>query len=335
MHEPRQPTLGLVLGAGGILGAAWLIGSLGALVEVGLDQDAVAHVVGTSAGSLVGALVAAGVPISRLVDYQRDADPFAMGYTGTSPARVTERLLFSRARGLPRVALGSPELALRALLAPCRFPATTAAAGLLGNGFLTTSHIGDLVRLAAPGGWPADRKLEIVAVDYRTGRRVVFGRGGSPRCELAQAVQASCAIPGLYRPVSIGGRAYVDGGVRSPSNADLMAGSRVDLVIALNPMSSLQPGLPTTIAERAARRVRMLSGQRLGREVKRLRGAGKQVLMIQPSGEDLDAMGVNLMNPARRRLVLETAFRTTAAALAREDARDVLERLPVRAGSAV
>ena len=74
--------------------------------------------------------------------------------------------------------------------------------------------------------------------DYRTGKRVPFGRTDSPPATVADAVAASCAIPGFYRPVKIGGRRYVDGGVCSASNLDLLAGRGLDLVICLNPLSS-------------------------------------------------------------------------------------------------
>lgn len=167
----------------------------------------------------------------------------------------------------------------------------------------------------------------IVALDYASGRRVVFGQKDSPPAHLWQAVEASCAIPGLYRPVEIGGRLYVDGGVWSPSNLDLLARTDVDTVVALNPMSSLAPGLPTTILERVERRVRASSGRRLGREARRLRDRGVRVLLIQPEAEDLDAMGINLMDPTRRSDVLETALRTVEKRLREPDARDVVHDL--------
>jgi NTE family protein len=169
--------------------------------------------------------------------------------------------------------------------------------------------------------------LWIVALDYASGRRVIFGHKGAPAAELWQAVEASCAIPGLYKPVRIGRRLYVDGGVWSPSNLDLLAPTGVATVVALNPMSSLQPGIPTTILERVERRVRSASGRRLGREARRLRDRGVRLLLIQPQEEDLDAMGINLMDPTRRVQVLETAARTVSERLASPDAQEVLPDL--------
>ena len=89
-----------------------------------------------------------------------------------------------------------------------------------------------------PEGWAPHPNLWLVATDYQTGERVVFGRKGSPTADLADAVAASCAVPSFYSPVSIGGRLYIDGGVNSVSNLDLLAGESLDLVICLNPMSS-------------------------------------------------------------------------------------------------
>jgi NTE family protein len=146
-----------------------------------------------------------------------------------------------------------------------------------------------------------------MAVDYSTGRRVAFGRAGAPAAELPEAVAASCAIPGFYRPVEIGDRRYVDGGVYSLSNLDVLRDEPLDLVIALNPMSSLHAASPQSVVERVAFRLRRAAGRRLGSEAKRLRAAGIEVIMLQPSVQDLDAMGTNLMSGRRRRQVIETA----------------------------
>jgi NTE family protein len=226
--------------------------------------------------------------------------------------------------------LGSPKLALRTTLQPWRYPPTALLTGWVGRGFLQTEEIGRIVRTVVGEGWSSHSNLWIVTLDYSTGKRVVFGRDGAPSTELWRAVEASCSIPGLYRPVRIEGRLYVDGGVWSPSNLDLLGQADVDTVIALNPMSSLQPGLPTTIVERVERRVRSASGRRLGREARRLSGRGVRLLLIQPGQEDLHAMGINLMDPTRRVSVLETAIKTTSARLDESDAEEVLTDLARR-----
>jgi NTE family protein len=219
---------------------------------------------------------------------------------------------------------------LRTVLQPWKYPPLAALTGWIGRGFLATGEIGRIVKMVVPEGWSSHENVWIVALDYATGKREVFGQIGSPDADLWQAVEASCAIPGLYRPVKIGGRTYVDGGVWSPSNLDLLTDAGVDTVVALNPMSSLNPGLPTTIIERVERRIRKASGRRLGREARRLREKGIELLMIQPGEEDLDAMGINLMDPSRRVQVLETAIRTTTEQLRTSDESDVLTALARR-----
>lgn len=327
------PRVGLVLGGGGILGGAWLIGALHAFAEAASWQPhTAAYVVGTSAGSVVGALSAEGVPPWFLVHHQRGGSVEGMTDKFGEPLRHADeesRRFITWTGEVPRPVLGSPHLALRTTLQPWRYPPFTALTGWVGRGFLETEEIGRLVRSFVGEGWSSHPNLWIVALDYKTGQRVVFGRPGSPRANLDEAVRASCSVPGLYKPMRIDGRAYVDGGVWSPSNLDLLAADDIDLdvVVAMNPMSSLQPGLPTTIFERVERRVRSMSGRRLGREARRLKDRGVELLLVQPTDTDLDAMGVNLMDPSRRRDVLETALATTAKRLLEPDAQAVIARL--------
>jgi NTE family protein len=327
--------VGLVLGAGGILGAAWLIGALHALAEeTGWEPGTAEHVVGTSAGSVVGSLIASGIPTWFLLYHQRGGQVDGMvdryGQPLESPEEVDGRL-FTWTRRLPRLLLGSPELAVRTALQPWRFPPTAALVGWIGRGFFSNDEVGRMVRTVVAKGWSDHPNLWIVAVDYRTGRRMVFGAPDAPPTDLWRAVQASCAIPGFYRPVEIAGREYIDGGAWSPSNVDLLAHEPLDAVIAFNPMSTLHPGVPTTILERAERRYRGLTGRRLGREVKRLVDAGMTPLLVQPTEDDLAAMGINLMDPARRLDVLETAVHTTKRRLREPDAQPVLDLLRRRA----
>lgn len=327
----RTPRIGLVLGGGGILGGAWLIGALHALAEAADWNPHEAEVmVGTSAGSVVAALTAEGVPPWFLVHHQRGGSMEGMTDKYGDQLRNADeesRRFITWTGQIPRPILGSPHLALRTTITPWRYPPTTALTGWIGRGFLSGAAIGDLIRSFVREGWSSHPHLWIVALDYKTGKRVVFGQPGSPRAHLDEAVMASCAIPGLYRPIAIDGRSYVDGGVWSPSNLDLLAGEGLDLVIALNPMTSLNPGLPTTIIERVERRVRSTMGRRLGHEAHKLTDEGTELLLIQPCEEDLDAMGINLMDPSRRVNVLETALSTTVRRLREPDARRALEKL--------
>src|ERR687888_615065 len=173
------------------------------------------------------------------------------------------------------------------------------AGGIQGGAWLT----GGLV----PAGWSPHPNLWIVTCDYETGRRVVFGRPGSPDAELADAVAASCAIPGIYHPVTIGGRRYVDGGISSTSNLDLLKDESLDLVVCLNPTSTLHPLRAINPRDAVNLVFQRASGRRLGSEAKKLRAAGTEVVLIQPLQEDLEAMGPNLMRTGNRNEVIEVA----------------------------
>jgi NTE family protein len=167
-----------------------------------------------------------------------------------------------------------------------------------------------------------------MCVDYQTGARVAFGRAGAPPAELPDAVAASCSIPGFFRAVDISGRRYVDGGLSSASNLDVLVDQGLDLVIALNPMSSLHVGAPRTLGERFAFAVRQNAGRRLGSEAKRLRAVGIEVILIQPTVRDLDAMGTNLMSRGRRNPVIDTAVETMTEYLRQSRLGDRLAALP-------
>src|SRR6266536_2552940 len=151
--------------------------------------------------------------------------------------------------------------------------------------------------------------------EYRTGRRVVFGRRGSPCSDLADAVAASCSIPGFFRPVWIGGRPYVDGGLNSPSNLDLLVGHGLEVVICLNPLSSryTEPGFHPL--HKAGEAISWLAAHQVDGEAGRLLAAGTAVVMIEPTAYDLVAIGGNRMDARRCRLVFEVALRSVTRQL--------------------
>jgi NTE family protein len=215
----------------------------------------------------------------------------------------------------PPIGPGSWRMALSTLRHPRSHAAAAMMAGWLPRGFVSTQPISDLVTTFVAGDWPDHPNYWAVAADYNNGRRTVFGREDSPVAEVGDAVAASCAIPGFYHPVKIGGRRYVDGGVCSLSNLDLLAGRDLDLVICLNPTSSVAEAMGGTPAERVGALVRGMAGRRLGREARKLREEGTELLLIQPSAEDVGGMGLNLMARGRRVAVLERSRKTTALAL--------------------
>ncbi len=323
--------VGLVLGAGGVLGGAWLVGGLHALAtETGWDPGSAECLVGTSAGAMIAGLSASGVPPWFMLAHSAGEHVDAVEATGqrSGPASRSAGAEYQLHRGVPVLGPGSWPLALASLARPYRYSPAAVIAGWLPQGVISPEPLKETIRRVAGEGWAPHPNLWIMACDYATGRRVAFGRANAPETSLADAVAASCAIPGFYRPVEIGDRRYVDGGVASTSNLDVVAGRGLDLVICLNPTSSLHASQSRTLGERAAGVLRQASGRRLGREARKVRERGTEVVLIQPTVQDLDAMGTNLMSSKRRREVIEVAARTVAAHLRRPELRARLRDLP-------
>lgn len=332
MSSGSSPRVGLVLGAGGILGGAWLTGALHAIAsESGWDPGSADYIVGTSAGSMIGALVACGVPPWFMVAHSAGET-----FDGVTDARGESAARADRSAGavfrLDRTGLafgpGSWRLAMASLARPYRYSPAAVISGWLPRGVVSTEPLKDTIRRACSEDWAPHPNYWAMAVDYGTGRRVAFGRAGSPPAKLPDAVAASCAIPGFYHCVEIGGRQYVDGGVYSTSNLDVLRAEPLDLVVALNPMSSLHASAPRTLAQRVAFQMRQAAGRRLGHEAKRLRAAGIEVILIQPTVLDLDVMGGNLMSSKRRHEVIETAVGTVTEHLRESGIGKRLAALP-------
>jgi predicted acylesterase/phospholipase RssA len=205
-------------------------------------------------------------------------------------------------------------------------PPTAVLAGLLPEGRGSLVAVGALVAGLVPQGWAPHPGVRVVALDYDSGHRVVFGDARFPETDLPDAVMASCAIPGWYAPVTIGGRRYVDGGAWSATSADLLAGLGLDEVFVLAPMVSFAVDRPASLLARAERRWRLQVTRRCLREVSKVHGGGTEVTVLGPGPEDLAAMGSNLMASERRRDVLHTSLRTSLAAL---DDPEPIGRLPL------
>jgi NTE family protein len=323
--------VGLVLGAGGVLGGAWLVGGLSALArETDWDPGTADQIVGTSAGSMIGALVAGGVPPWFMVAHSRGEVFDGLVGPDGRPAADADRSAganFRLHRGLPAIGPGSLRMAFTALANPLRHTPLQMVAGWVPSGFFSTEPLKETITRAVHGDWVEHPSYWAVACDYESGRRVPFGRLGSPRAHIADAVAASCAIPGFYRPVKIGRRRYVDGGVCSAASLDLVAGRGIDLVICLNPLTSRSEGrkgpldLIPSITRRAAR-------GRLEREERKVRRFGTEVVIIEPTAEDHAVMGHNWMNAERRQDVIETAEETVAEQLRSPEIRRLIEGLP-------
>jgi NTE family protein len=302
-----------VLGAGGVLGAAWTIGALQAVADVeGFDAADAEVVVGTSAGSVLAALLGGGLTVDDLVDHQRGMPlPHELG-ADWSYDTATGGALPPR----PRLSVGSPALLRRSVAHPRQLPPLAVLAALTPAGTGTLAEVGRRVAaVAGEDGWSRREGVWVVAMDYDSGRRVAFGRDDAPPARLDEAVMASCAIPGWYAPVPIGGRRYVDGGTLSSTSVDLLARERFDEVYVLAPMASFVSDSPRQIAARLERRLRRRITRRLLAEAQTVSRSGTSVTVLAPGPEDLAEIGANMMDPSRRLAVLETSLRTSARAL--------------------
>jgi NTE family protein len=256
----------------------------------GFDARTAEVVVGTSAGSLVAAsLRCAG-----------------LGAVPPPLAAPPDEALLGR----------GPDL--RPLLALARRP-WAARAGVLATAFVPagtrpTETFVEPLRRRCGSAWPA-RDLLICAVRRRDGRRVVFGSPGAPAVDVATAVAASCAIPGYFRPVTADGVAYVDGGVHSPTNADVLADRRLDLVVVSSPMSVERHALRAKLDLTA----RLFWHRYVAAERRALERRGTLVLAIEPGGETLRALGVNTLSAARADTIEDLAREATVALLARPE----------------
>jgi NTE family protein len=289
----------LVLGAGGLTGQAFHLGALSALHQLtGYDGRRADILVGTSAGSLVAAGLAGGLSAA---DLTAELTGEALSKEG---AAIRARSSASLLQVAEQTAVGGRgPLDLGVLLSAARRPFRTrpvaVVSSLLPRGKVSTEPISRGLRYLHGDEWP-ERDLRICAVRARDARRIVFGTPGAPMTDVGTAVAASCAIPAYFQPVTVDGRAYVDGGMHSPSNADVVLGDRPDHVVVLSPMSvGPRPGPVPDLAVRLAIR------RWLALEVRRLRRAGATVTVIQPTARDLAVMGVNPMQGARTGEVIE------------------------------
>ena len=281
----------LVLGGGGTLGIQWLRGVCAGLEESGIDLRGCEYFVGTSAGSVIAANLAAGRS-------PRDGRPPALASDApeaaeTSAAKVLE--VFGRLTAAATAPLAPAALAVRRRTAPLRAAVLRAAPRSRPVPEALHRHLESLHA-------EFDGRLRITAVDRRNGRRVVFGSPKAPRASVADASMASCSIPWVFAPVEIGGREYVDGGVWSPSNADAVPAGRGAEVLCLLPLLSPRGGGAPARALRAASQTMAFA------EVGALRARGARVRVIAPDAASTVAIGPNVMAGSRRRDVFAAGW---------------------------
>jgi NTE family protein len=316
--------VGLVLGGGGVVGQAYHAGVLAVLEhDFGFDPRTADMIVGTSAGSITGTLLRLGVSAEDLAAWTVKAplsdDGDLLRHIAETP--VPELAPLRPLQMLRRpLRLPGPHLLRRALVRPWSFRPLAAGMTLLAPGrHDIVEQLAALREIEKPE-WPHPA-LWICAVRRRDGRRVVFGRPRSPNATIHLAVAASCAVPGYFAPVVIGGRSYIDGGVHSPTNAALLRGTGLDLVIVISPMSGPGGWRPDFYA--ASRR---LASRLLKREIAALQAAGIQTLVFEPGAAELQVMDGDMMSRQRISEVLQQSFLGAGARAAEPDVARLLEQ---------
>ncbi|MGY2002558.1 patatin-like phospholipase family protein [Blastococcus sp. SYSU DS1024] len=314
--------VGLVLGGGGVVGQAYHSGVLAVLQhDVGFDARTADMIVGTSAGSITGALLRLGVAAEDLAAWTVKA-PLSgddVVLRQVAEASVPELAPF-RPWELVRRPLRPPgrHMVQRALTRPLRFRPLAAGMALMAPGRRDVVEQLAALRELAGRGWP-DRDLWVCAVRRRDGRRVVFGRPGAPEAPLHLAVGASCAVPGYFAPVAVGGHDYVDGGAHSPTNAAVLRGQGLDVVIVVAPMSGPTGWRPGVFP--AARRY---SDRLLQREVRALEADGVATVVFRPGPAEQQVMGNDMMSRTRLDEVVQQSFLTAGAHAARPGIAELL-----------
>ncbi len=301
--------IGLILGAGGLTGQAYHAGVLAGIeAATGWDPRSASLIVGTSAGSAAGTYLRLGLSAADFAALlrQEQLSPTGVELVGRlGPTGDWTEPSVQREWSVPHLKLMG-----RLVRTPWQVrPEALLGVNIPTGRIDTESWTGALRPLAGPD-WPTE-PLWICSVRMDDTRRVVFGRSDAPTTDVATAVGASSAIPGYFAPVTIHGRRYVDGGVHSPSNADVVVREPLDLVIVSSPMSTSRHAPVRNPSHAARRHFRA----RLGQEVRRLRRAGIEVAVFQPSEDDLAVMGGRAMDSSRTASVVHAALTTTTRRL--------------------
>jgi NTE family protein len=259
--------LALVLGGGGPVGVAWEAGLLAGLFDEGVDVRRAGFVLGTSAGSIVGSAVAMGVDLSRMAELQR-----TVAVTSGGPPPDISKLIGFLMRLPP---ISESGLELRQEIG--RYALASKPDG-------EEKYIERLGASLAPGDWP--ERFACTAVDAASGEFRVWRK--SDGVDLKRAIASSCAVPGIYPAVTILGRRWMDGGMRSSLNLDQAAGHQRVLAVAVVPAMARARFLPRFEAEAAP-----------------VRAAGGEMMLVAPDDASGEAFGPNLMDASRRPAVME------------------------------
>jgi len=264
MAKKDKPSKALVLSGGGITGTAWELGVLFGLEESGIDVTHADLIVGTSAGSSVGAQITSGLSLEELYNLQ------------LKPVNETVE---------KQVDFEGHKFRQMMAAAIMSSPDSQTARALIGEAALAAPTMEEDERLKMMASrlpvheWNQERKLIINAVDAETGEWVKFDQDSD--VPLLLAVSASSAVPGVYPPTTINGRRYIDGGMSSGTNADVARGYDQVFIIVAEP-NMIAPAMGPTMHRIT-----------FEEELAQLETSGSQVMVITPDEESLQAKGPN------------------------------------------
>jgi NTE family protein len=304
----------LVLGAGGAVGLAYHAGTLRALEKVtGVDPRSADLVIGTSAGSVIGARLRRGTTSEELWDLAMAVDE-PIGRTEVFPPAWKSVSEFARR------AAGSAYVYSRLALPLPRVSAPEALRRRFPAGMFASDEWRRQLTEELGSDWPAD-PLYICAVDLDRRCRVVFGGESAPAVPLSRAVLASCAVPGVYPPIREAGMTLVDGGALSTTHLDLAAG--YELVLGVVPMA-FDTTTPPDVRRQLMRRI---PSRWVASEARTARAAGSEVLLIRPTGDEMAHHGHNALRPDNVAAIANAAYDTAARLLETPRFRDALDGL--------
>ncbi len=333
----RRDALALVCAGGGITGAVYEIGCLRALEDL-LDRSVLDLdlYVGVSGGAFVASLLAGGVSPHELYE-DVTAPASRVGMTSAPFFRVGFGDFLRRSSRAPRVLT---KALVTALTGEGRNMSDLALSvfELLPAGLLENSGIQEFLAGALRSKGLGDRfddlarDLLVVAVDLDRGEAVAFGDATHRNVPVSRAVQASTALPGLYRPVRIGGRDYVDGGVKKTAHINLAIQRGARLVLCINPivpilneddrgpLSGHLSNKGVTYVLDQALRIMLHGRMQYGMERYETEHPEVDILLVEPTRDDMRMFGYNIMRYSARRVVAEDGYRSVVLAFRKNHA---------------
>jgi NTE family protein len=274
--------LALVLGGGGITGAAWMAGLLKGMRDLGMDLTGADVIVGTSAGAVIGAVIASG-QLDASYDLQiSPLDPTIERVAVVDLSKFATAFGGGGAYWTPSGEIAQPT---RARIGQLAISADV--------DFSEEDRLRTMSSRLGVSEWP-DRQLMITAIACDDGALTIWTKESG--VSLVTAVASSCAAPFVYPPMTIAGRRYMDGGMRSGTNADLALGA--DRLVLIAPLGPSHP----------------FFGAAITAEVAALRAQGARVALVEPDAVALEASGPNALDPARRRAAAEAGYKQAVTA---------------------